>query len=70
MRSTSTHRDIDVVMREPPAHGLCHADKDHVCADSHEGDVQVWCVGVLPWRLISVAACDLHARRCAVNTKR
>ena len=63
MRSKGTRRDIDVVMREPPAHGLCHADEDHVCADGHKWDVQVWCVGVLPWRLISVAACDLQARR-------
>ena len=47
-------------MGELPLCCLNYAEQNDVGADSHERDVEVWGIHVLPWWLIPVASTYLH----------
>lgn len=55
-----SYRDIDIVMCELSGCCLQHAKEHHICADCHEGDVQVRGINILSWRLVSMAPTNLQ----------
>lgn len=60
-RQKGTHHGVHALWREAAVRQLAYAGQQAVGADSHEWDVQVWSIHILPGWQIFVATCDLHA---------
>lgn len=64
-----THNEVHVVWCEFLMVILDGPNKDHICTDCHERDVQIRREDILPWRLISVPATDLqHPHRWSLKS--
>lgn len=59
----NTHRGIHCVWSEAAIQGLTDAGQQAVCADSHEGYVQIWRIHIHARWQVLVTACDLSRQQ-------